>query len=107
MVITTGEICSLDHQQANKIKLCFELLALASAINCDCVTLLGRYQLSEDKFLIFCILNDIEQHSLFFHALVNTLSLTRATIAGLLDGMERDGFIIAENHAISNGRKLG
>ncbi|SFB55438.1 DNA-binding transcriptional regulator, MarR family [Janthinobacterium sp. 344] len=75
-----------------RLRLCFEVLGLASAIDGDCATRLGRHGLSEGKFVVLFLLRG-EQTGLPPHALAERAGVTRGTITGLLDGLERDGFL--------------
>jgi DNA-binding MarR family transcriptional regulator len=80
------------HPQLANIRVCFETLALASAINSDCAVRLGKYGLSEGKFIILFLLQD-QQDGLSPGELADQAGVTRATTTGLLDGLERDGFV--------------
>lgn len=77
----------------DKVRLCFELLALGAAIDRDCATRLGRHRLSEGKFVLLFLLLDAGD-GLSPHQLAERAGVTRATITGLLDGLERDGFVV-------------
>ena len=79
-------------QSMARLRLCFEVLGLASAIDGDCATRLGRHGLSEGKFVLLSLLRDVPE-GLSPHALAERAGVTRGTITGLLDGMERDGFL--------------
>ena len=75
-----------------RLRLCFEVLGLASAIDGDCAARLGRHGLSEGKFVLLSLLRDVPD-GLSPHELAERAGVTRGTITGLLDGMERDGFL--------------
>ena len=75
-----------------RLRLCFEVLGLASAIDGDCATRLGRHGLSEGKFVLLSLLRDVPD-GLSPHELAERAGVTRGTITGLLDGLERDGFL--------------
>ena len=75
-----------------RLRLCFEVLGLASAIDGDCAARLGRHGLSEGKFVFLSLLRDMPD-GLSPHALAERAGVTRGTITGLLDGLERDGFL--------------
>ncbi|MNK53246.1 putative HTH-type transcriptional regulator [compost metagenome] len=79
-------------QSTERLRLCFEVLGLASAIDGDCAARLGRHGLSEGKFVLLSLLRDV-QDGLSPHELAERAGVTRGTITGLLDGMERDGFL--------------
>lgn len=71
---------------------CFELLSLAAAIDRDCAARLAPHRLSEGKLVLLFLLHD-RPDGLSPHELAEQAGVTRATITGLLDGLERDGFI--------------
>ena len=75
-----------------RLRLCFEVLGLASAIDGDCAARLGRHGLSEGQFVLLSLLRDMPD-GLSPHALAERAGVTRGTITGLLDGLERDGFL--------------
>ena len=72
--------------------LCFEVLALASAIDRACAARLAPHRLSEGKFVLLFLLRDLPE-GLAPHELAERAGVTRATVTGLLDGLERDGFL--------------
>ncbi|MFV0473032.1 MAG: MarR family winged helix-turn-helix transcriptional regulator [Pikeienuella sp.] len=74
------------------IKLCFELLSLADAIDGDCAARLRPHRLSESKFTLLTLLRD-RPEGLAPHELASRAGVTRATITGLIDGLERDGLL--------------
>lgn len=77
---------------AGGIRLCFEVLALASAIDRSCALRLAPHRLSEGKFVLLCLLHD-RSEGLAPHELATRAGVTRATVTGLLDGLERDGYV--------------
>lgn len=85
-----------------RLRLCFEVLGLASAIDGDCATRLGRHGLSEGKFVMLFLLRG-EREGLPPHALAERAGVTRGTVTGLLDGLERDGFLA--RHADQHDRR--
>lgn len=76
----------------DNLRACFELLALAGAIDRDCAARLTPYRLSEGKFVLLFLLHG-QLVGLSPHELADRAGVTRATITGLLDGLERDGFV--------------
>ncbi|WP_227852780.1 MarR family winged helix-turn-helix transcriptional regulator [Klebsiella oxytoca] len=86
------------HQPADvdNIRLCFQTLSLAAAIDRDCATLLAPWGLSEGRFVLLFLL-DAASEGLAPNALAEKAGVTRATITGLLNGLERDRLI--ERHA--------
>lgn len=80
-------------QDEAAIRLCFELLSLASAIDRDCAAHLAPYGLSEGRFVLLFLLDGAED-GLSPRDLAERAGVTPATITGLLDGLERDGLIV-------------
>lgn len=76
----------------DSMRACFEMLALAGAIDRDCATRFAPLRLSEGKFVLLFLLHD-QPDGLSPHELAKRAGVTRATITGLLDGLERDGFV--------------
>lgn len=92
-----------DRPEAG-LRLCLEILALSSAIDRDCAARLAPHQLSEGKFVLLFLLHD-RPEGLSPHELAERAGVTRATITGLLDGLERDGFL-ARHPGIEDRRKI-
>jgi DNA-binding MarR family transcriptional regulator len=76
----------------DNMRSCFEMLALAGAIDKDCAARLAPFRLSEGKFVLLFLLYD-RPDGLSPHELAEMAGVTRATITGLLDGLERDTFV--------------
>lgn len=72
------------------IKLCATVLSLASAIEADCARRLARHQLSDSKFVMLIVLHEAKD-GLAPNELATRCGVTRATMTGLIDGLERDG----------------
>ncbi len=84
------------------LRLCFQTLSLASAIDRDCATLLAPYGLSEGRFVLLFLLEAAED-GLAPNVLAEQAGVTRATVTGLLDGLEREALI--ERTADINDRR--
>jgi len=80
---------------ADDIGLCFQLLSLANAIDRDCAARLAPRQLSEGKFVLLFLLHE-QADGLSPHQLADGAGVTRATISGLVDGLERDGYVLRQ-----------
>ncbi|MEN4918044.1 MarR family transcriptional regulator [Achromobacter spanius] len=78
------------------IRLCFQVLALAGAIDRDCAARLAPRQLSEGKFVLLFLLHG-QPDGLPPHELAERAGVTRATITGLVDGLERDGYVLRQS----------
>lgn len=84
------------------IRLCFQTLSLASAIDRDCAALLAPHGLSEGRFVLLFLL-DAASDGLAPNVLAEQSGVTRATVTGLLDGLEREALI--ERTADSTDRR--
>ena len=84
------------------IRLCFQTLSLAAGIDQDCAALLAPHGLSEGRFILLFLL-DAAPGGLAPNALADNAGVTRATVTGLLDGLEREGLI--ERLADTNDRR--
>lgn len=84
------------------IRLCFQTLSLAAGIDRDCAALLAPHGLSEGRFVLLFLL-DAAPDGLAPNTLAEQAGVTRATVTGLLDGLEREGLI--ERHADANDRR--
>ncbi len=86
------------------LRLCFQLLSLATAIDRDCAARLAPHGLSEARFVILFLLRGAAGH-LSPNALAERAGVRRATITGLLDGMAREGLLTRHPDA-DDGRRL-
>ncbi|MGE8236187.1 MAG: MarR family winged helix-turn-helix transcriptional regulator [Stenotrophomonas indicatrix] len=86
------------------LRLCFQLLALSSAIDRDCAARLAPHGLSEGRFVVLFLLHGAGG-TLPPHELAEQAGVTRATISGLLDGLQRDGLLQRRSDA-EDGRRL-
>lgn len=93
-----------DERTVECMRLCFELLTLTTAIDRDCASRLGAHGVSEGKFVLLFLLSDTKD-GLSPHELAEQAGVTRGTITGLLDGLERDGHVDRHSHG-EDRRKL-
>lgn len=84
------------------IRLCFQTLSLAAAIDRDCAALLAPHGLTEGRFVLLFLL-EAAGEGLAPNHLAEQAGVTRATVTGLLDGLQRDGLI--ERHADTADRR--
>lgn len=84
------------------IRLCFQTLSLASAIDRDCAALLAPHGLSEGRFVLLFLL-DAAPGGLAPNVLAERAGVTRATVTGLLDGLERE--VLIERQADEQDRR--
>ncbi|MBY6239604.1 MarR family winged helix-turn-helix transcriptional regulator [Methylosinus sp. Sm6] len=85
--------------EVGSLRGCFELLSLALLIDRDCARRLAPHRLSEGKFVVLFLLHD-RIDGLSPYELADRAGVTRATITGLLDGLERDGFLARHSHSV-------
>lgn len=90
--VMLSELAHAAPGQRDSVKLCFELLSAATAINRACAVRLARHSLSEGRFVILLTLKQAGGR-LSPLELATRLSITTGTVTGLLDGLQRDGFI--------------
>lgn len=81
-----------EARRLPELRTCFSVLALAAAIDRDCAHRLQAYGLSEGRFVILVVLLTASE-PLAPHDLAERVGVTRATMTGLLDGLERGGLI--------------
>lgn len=74
------------------IRLCFQTLSLTAAIDRDCAARLAPHGLSEGRFVLLFLL-DATPEGLAPNVLAEQAGVTRATVTGLLDGLEREKLI--------------
>ena len=92
------------HANVAQLRLCFQLLSLSSSIDHDCATRLAPHGLSEGRFIVLFLLHGAGG-ALPPHALAERAGVTRATISGLLDGLQREGLLQRRGDA-EDGRRL-
>lgn len=92
------------HGHLAALRLCFQLLALSSSIDRDCATRLAPHGLSEGRFIVLFLLHGAGG-TLPPHELAVRAGVTRATISGLLDGLQREGLLQRRSDA-EDGRRL-
>ena len=76
-----------------QLQLCFQILSVAADIDSDCASRLSQYNLSEGRFVLLFLLHD-HNKGLSPHELADLAGVTRATISGLLDGLEKSGLVL-------------
>jgi hypothetical protein len=73
----------------DSMRLCFQTLSLAARIDRDCAALLAPHGLSEGRFVLLFLLESASE-GLAPNHLAEQAGITRATVTGLLDGLERE-----------------
>lgn len=99
-----GEAQRRGHSNIAQLRLCFQLLSLASSIDRDCAARLAPHGLSEGRFIVLFLLHGADG-PLPPHELAERAGVTRATISGLLDGLQREGLLQRRSDA-EDGRRL-
>ncbi|HFK2920903.1 MarR family winged helix-turn-helix transcriptional regulator [Stenotrophomonas beteli] len=92
------------HANVAQLHLCFQLLSLSSTIDGDCAARLAPHGLSEGRFIVLFLLHGAGG-TLPPHELAERAGVTRATISGLLDGLQREGLLQRRSDA-EDGRRL-
>ncbi|MCJ8162946.1 MarR family winged helix-turn-helix transcriptional regulator [Acinetobacter zhairhuonensis] len=84
------------------IELCFMALSLATYIDADCAEQLAVHGLSEGRFILLFLL-DAAEDGIAPKDLAEQVGITRPTVTGLVDGLEREGLV--ERHADPEDRR--
>jgi DNA-binding MarR family transcriptional regulator len=82
------------------------LLRTATDTLYACDTYLARHRISQGKFTVMMILNRNPDQGFSPSELADKCGVTRATITGLLDGLEREQFVRREGDASDRRRAL-
>ncbi|WP_295516360.1 MarR family winged helix-turn-helix transcriptional regulator [uncultured Stenotrophomonas sp.] len=98
------EAARRGHVNLAQLRLCFQLLSLSTAIDRDCATRLAPHGLSEGRFIVLFLLHGAGG-TLPPHELAERAGVTRATVSGLLDGLQREG-LLHRRHDAEDGRRL-
>ncbi|MGH8036821.1 MAG: MarR family winged helix-turn-helix transcriptional regulator [Stenotrophomonas sp.] len=87
-----AEMQRSNHADDGRLALCFQLLSLGSAIDRDCANRLAPLGLTEGRFVLLFLLRTTAT-GLSPHKLAERAGVTRATVTGLLDGLEREKLV--------------
>lgn len=79
---------------AQGVRLCFQVLSLAAAIDRDCAALLAPHGLSEGRFVLLFLLDAAGEGGLAPKDLAQRAGISRATVTGLLDGLAHEGLVL-------------
>ena len=108
MKLTQKYQALLDEAQRRELpdvqnmRLCLQLLSVAADIDRDCAARLAPYGLSEERFVLLFLL-DAASDGMAPNLLAARAGITRATVTGLLDGLEREALI--ERQADAHDRR--
>lgn len=97
-----AEMQRRGHTERDGLAQCFQLLSLASAIDQDCANRLAPLGLSEGRFVLLFLLQGAAE-PLSPHQLAECAGVARATVTGLLDGLERDALL--ERHSDAHDKR--
>jgi DNA-binding MarR family transcriptional regulator len=76
----------------------FYFLRVTNDIFANQQAFLGRYELSEGKFVVLQLLRQAPHYRMTPSALAEAADVTRGTMTGLLAGLERSGLVKREEH---------
>lgn len=92
-----GESQRRAHPKTEDIELCLRVLSLASSINRASSTVLNEFGLSEGRLVLLFLLSR-QPAGLSPALLAEQAGVTRATITGLLDGLEHQQLLVRQNN---------
>jgi len=94
------------NMNPSALKTCAELMRTGSDLMAAFETILGRSGLSQGRFLALIVMNRAPDEAVTPSTLAQKLGVTRATISGLLDGLQKEGLIERRAHP-NDRRKVG
>jgi len=95
-----------SNMNPSALKTCAELMRTGSDLLSAFETVLGKYGLSQGRFLVLIVMNRTPREAVNPSVLAEKLGVRRATVTGLLDGLERSNLIerVADDR---DRRKIG
>ncbi|CAB1063061.1 Transcriptional regulator, MarR family [Olavius sp. associated proteobacterium Delta 1] len=94
------------NMNPSALKTCAELMRTGSDLLAVFETILGKSGLSQGRFLTLIVMNRAPDEAIIPSTLAQKLGVTRATMTGLLDGLEKEDLIERRAHA-QDRRKVG
>lgn len=82
-----------SNMNPSAIKTCAELMRTGSGLLAAFETVLGKYGLSQGRFLVLIVMNRTPHEKVNPSVLAETLGVQRATVTGLLNRLDKDNFI--------------
>ncbi len=82
-----------DNMDISAVKACLVLLRVGSDALTGFETMLARHGLSQGRFLTLIVMYRTPGEALSPSALAEQVGVTRATMTGLLDGLEKDSLL--------------
>ena len=81
------------EMDASAVNVCLKLLRIGSDLLAGFEAMLSKHNLSQGRFLTLIVLSRARDEALNPSLLAEKVGVTRATMTGLLDGLEREGLI--------------
>ena len=81
------------NMNPSALKICAELMRTGSGLLAAFDIVLGKYGLSQGRFLTLIVMNRTPDKEINPSSLAEKLGVKRATITGLLDGLEKDKLV--------------
>ena len=94
------------NMNPSALKTCTELMRTGSDLMAAFDTILSRSGLSQGRFLTLIVMNRAPDEAITPSTLAQRLGVKRATMTGLLDGLQKDGLIERRAHP-NDRRKVG
>jgi len=104
------------NMNPSALKICAELMRTGSGLLATFDTVLGKYGLSQGRFLALIVMNRTPDKKINPSLLAENLGVKKATMTGLLNGLEKDNLVerVADPRdrrkigirLTANGRKL-
>jgi DNA-binding MarR family transcriptional regulator len=81
------------NMNPSALKICAELMRTGSSLLATFDNVLGKYGMSQGRFLTLIVMNRTPDKEINPSSLAERLGVKRATMTGLLDGLEKDDLI--------------
>ena len=94
------------NMNPSALKICAELMRTGSGLLATFDTVLGKYGLSQGRFLVLIVMNRTPDKENNPSSMAEKLGVKRATMTGLLDGLGKDNLIERVSDA-RDRRKIG
>ncbi len=94
------------NMNPSALKICAELMRTGSGLLATFDTVLGKYGLSQGRFLTLIVVSRTPGKELYPSSLAEKLGVKKATMTGLLVGLEKDNLIERASDSLDR-RKIG
>ena len=81
------------NMNPSALKICAELMRTGSGLLATFDTVLGKYGLSQGRFLTLIVMSRTSGKEIYPSSLAGKLGVKKATMTGLLDGLEKDNLV--------------